>query len=450
MRVRGHALDDDADGATLVCTCQDVTDERAAEEARIRLVEEAVARRAADRARGRAELLAQASSILGSSFDVDVTFQRLAELLVGGAGTATWCAIDVIEPNGTERRVAAAHREADRAAEIMAIFDRLAANPILDWHGLLATPHDVRPRDLAELPEKERTVELASLGTRCVLVLPLTHRESALGALTLVRDVEGFGDADVLLAKDLAGRVGVALDNARLYHRTLQAIAARDEFLSVASHELRTPLAALVLQLANLQRSLHDGSPELTEARVGKAVHATNRLARLVEGLLDVSRGQGGHITLHREQCDLAQIARDVVERIGEEARSAGCEVGVKAPLPVIGLWDHLRIEQVIVNLLSNALKYGAGQPIVVEAEMQGDDARIAVRDSGIGIAEADAQRIFVRFERAVPWRHYAGLGLGLYIARQITEAHGGRIAVESEPGQGALFTVRLPRWMEA
>jgi len=119
--------------------------------------------------------------------------------------------------------------------------------------------------------------------------------------------------------------------------------------------------------------------------------------------------------------------------------------VAVTAPLPVVGMWDHLRMEQVVVNLLSNALKYGAGKPIVVEAEMHGEDAQLTVRDGGIGIAEVDAQRIFVRFERAVPWRHYAGLGLGLYIARQITEAHGGRISVESKPAEGALFTVRLP-----
>jgi PAS domain S-box-containing protein len=447
VRVRGRVLDDAAAAPTLVCTCQDVTDERAAEEGRVRLVEEEVARRAAERATRRAELLAHASSILGSSFDVDVTFQRLAELLVGPSGTATWCALDVIEPNGAERRIAGAHVDGERSTEVVALFERLAASHVLDWHALLAAPRDVRPLDLGAGNESTRP---GALGARWVLVLPLVHRDNTLGALTLARANDEFPDADVLLAKDLAARASVSLDNARLYHRTLEAIAARDEFLSVASHELRTPLAALVLQLANLQRSLQDGSTDLTATRVGKAVHATNRLARLVEGLLDVSRGKGGDITLHREQCDLAQIVRDVVERIGEEARNAGCEVGVKAPLPVVGLWDHLRIEQVVVNLLSNALKYGAGKPIVVEAEILGDDARLAVRDSGIGIADADAQRIFVRFERAVPWRHYAGLGLGLYIARQITEAHGGRIAVESKPGEGALFSVRLPRWLEA
>jgi PAS domain S-box-containing protein len=440
LRIRGRVLDEGAASPTLVCTCQDVTDERAAEDARIRLVAEEVARRAAERATRRAELLSGASSILGSSFDVDITFQDLAELLTGESGTATWCSVDVVETNGTERRVAGAHREPARGPEVLALFDRLAATAF-DWRALATSPSEVRVRDL----DGDRV-----LGARWVMLVPLSHRDTFLGALTLARATDAFSDADLLLAKDLGGRVSVSLDNARLYHRTLEAIAARDEFLSVASHELRTPLAALVLQLANLQRSLHDGSTELTETRVGKAVHATNRLARLVEGLLDVSRGQGGHITLHREQCDLAQIARDVVDRIGEEARNAGCEVGVKAPLPVVGLWDRVRMEQVVVNLLSNALKYGAGKPIVVEAEMQGDDARLAVRDSGIGIAEADTQRIFVRFERAVPWRHYAGLGLGLYIARQITEAHGGRIAVESQPGEGALFTVRLPRWLEA
>jgi PAS domain S-box-containing protein len=414
-------------------SCIDVTELREAREGLV------LAGRTAERAAGRAELLSHASSILGASFDVDVTFQRLAELLVS-SGTATWCALDVIEPNGVERRVAGAHAFRDRSEAVVALFERLGASHGVDGPRLLAG--NVRPLDLGPGDDSQRP---GSLGARWVLVVPLVHREGPLGALTLARAGEEFSDADVLLAKDLSTRASVSLDNARLYHRTLEAIGARDEFLSVASHELRTPLAALVLQLANLQRSIHDGKPDLVATRVAKAVHATTRLARLVEELLDVSRGKGGDITLHREHCDLAQIVRDVVERMGDHAKNAGCEVAVTAPLPVVGVWDHLRMEQVVVNLLSNALKYGAGKPIFVEAQMHGEDAQLTVRDGGIGIAEVDAQRIFVRFERAVPWRHYAGLGLGLYIARQIIEAHGGRISVESKPAEGALFTVRLP-----
>ncbi len=232
-----------------------------------------------------------------------------------------------------------------------------------------------------------------------------------------------------------------------------EAIRARDEFLSVASHELRTPLAALVLQLATLQKLFRSDEASESNTRVlgkiDKAVKSTRRLTTLVDGLLDVSRIATGRLALQTEVCDLALVAEDIVGRTADAARRAGCELEVHVDGPLPGVWDRLRLEQILENLLSNAIKYGAGKPVELCIRKTPAMATITVRDHGMGIPAADLERIFGQFERAVPTRNYGGLGLGLYITRQIVEAHGGTIHAQSEPGAGALFVVELPRRLE-
>lgn len=228
-----------------------------------------------------------------------------------------------------------------------------------------------------------------------------------------------------------------------------QAIHSRDEFLLVASHELRTPLSVLQLQLQSLQRSIDGLGPRDTADRVvaklGTAVRQTGRLHRLVESLLDVARITAGRLTLEPEEIDLARLARDVVERFGDDASRAGCSLQVDADVPVVGCWDRLRVEQVLTNLVSNAIKYAPGQPIEITVAMDTKKATLTVSDHGIGIESESLARIFGRFERAVPSQHYGGLGMGLYITREIVEAHGGLVRAISEPGRGATFTVELP-----
>ncbi|HET8540174.1 MAG TPA: PAS domain-containing sensor histidine kinase, partial [Anaeromyxobacter sp.] len=222
------------------------------------------------------------------------------------------------------------------------------------------------------------------------------------------------------------------------------AVAKRDEFLAVAGHELRTPLTALLFQTEALARGAGTLPPEAA-ARVSKLARSARRIARLVDDLLDVTRISVGRLTLERETVDLSELARDVVARHAEPGAAEASSLRLDAPRPVEGSWDPERIEQILEALVSNALKYGRGQPIDVRVESDGLTARIVVRDRGIGIAPEDQARVFERFERAASARHYGGLGLGLWIVRQVTEAHGGRIRVASRVGAGSTFTVELP-----
>ena len=229
------------------------------------------------------------------------------------------------------------------------------------------------------------------------------------------------------------------------------AVQMRDEFLSIASHELKTPLTPLLLQMQILLRALRTGgitsdSPEQLAGILEGAERQTRRFATLVEQLLDVSRIAAGRLELEVEKVDLAEVAASVAARFDAEIARSGSPFTLALDGPVIGRWDRLRLEQVIGNLLSNAIKYGAGKPIELRVDREGETARLVVRDRGIGIDPADQERIFRRFERAASSRTYAGLGLGLYVVRQIVEAHGGAVRVASAPGAGTAFTVELPR----
>jgi signal transduction histidine kinase len=226
------------------------------------------------------------------------------------------------------------------------------------------------------------------------------------------------------------------------------AVRVRDEFLSLASHELKTPLTSLMLQTQLLQQRQRRGEhlpPESVHRVLGQTARQTQRLARLVDDMLDISRLSAGKLALETEQFDLAELASDVVAKLGPQLSEAQCEVSVHAAEPVVGTWDRYRLEQVLTNLLTNAARYAAGKPVEVSVRRNGHGAELRVRDHGRGIAQEDQERIFRKFERAVGSREVSGLGLGLFIVREIVEMHGGTVRVESEPGQGAAFIVGLP-----
>lgn len=236
----------------------------------------------------------------------------------------------------------------------------------------------------------------------------------------------------------------------RLLDGLRQAVRARDEFLSIASHELKTPLTAMELQLGLLKK-LREAKPELrlSDEKIGKKLDTIERQAErltvLINNLLEVTRITSGRIDLKLEEVDLAQIIWTVLGQMRESIDQAGCLVSVYSRGRSVGLWDRPRIEALVANLLSNAIKYGAGKPIALSLESTPSSVLLQVLDHGIGISAEQQARIFERFERAVPEEHYGGFGLGLWIVRQITEAHHGTVRVESQLGEGSTFLVELP-----
>ncbi len=228
------------------------------------------------------------------------------------------------------------------------------------------------------------------------------------------------------------------------------ALILRDEFLSIASHEFRTPLSTLMTQIELINRLITQNTfveiPREKQLRlVSISKTQIQRLDRLVGDLLEVSRIRGGKALISREELDLSELVDQTLERYREQLLIAKCEVRLNLERPLRGNWDSMRTEEVIINLLTNAMKYGAGKPIQVVTRDDNGTAAIEIRDYGIGISKQDQERIFGRFERAASLKSYGGLGLGLYISKMFAEAQGGSIQVESEPGHGATFIVKLP-----
>ncbi len=396
--------------------------------------------------------LSEATIVLASSLDYEATLTQVARLAV--VSLADCCLVDMVQPDGAIRRLAGVHADATKQPLVDALVRSARVDPDaqVGVASVIRTGHtmvrsDVREEDflpgaaVAATHDEEHLRLLRAIGVRAFLCLPLLARGKVLGAMTFVSHApHRFGAVDLERAEELARRCALAIDNARLYREACDAVVAREEFLSVASHELRTPVQALQLSLRALERA---GQPQLATP-LARAKKQVGRLNALIETLLAVSRIATGHFTPIAEDVDLGQLAARVVSQCGEEARRAGCDLRVEAA-SVRMRCDRAKVEQALSNLVGNAIKYGAGKPVEVSVDTLDGTARMTVTDHGIGIAKEDVGRIFDRFERAVSVRHYGGLGLGLYIARGIAEAHGGKITVTSDPGSGSSFSLLLP-----
>ena len=406
----------------------------------------------AEAAESRARLLAEATALMTSTFDYEGVFGAVTQLCV--RTFADWAIIDLHEGNRTAR-LAAAHRDPGKEPLLRELAERDPAGagaPATTVRAsgapLLLSEQGVQEVRAHAIDDRHAEI-IERLGTRSVIVVPLVVRDTTLGALSLASASPGrFGPADLDAAAEIGRRAALAIDNARLLRETQRAVRLRDDFLSVASHELRTPITS---QLMTIERLLHARatgkplSPESIHRSLDRLKHGTDRLRRLTDELLDVTRIERGRIELNPVTVDLAALARQVVDDLKFDLGAAGCPTLIEAEDAVAGVWDASRLEQVITNLLTNALKFGPGQPIEIRVHNAGEVARLSVRDHGVGIDPARQPFVFDRFERAVSSRHYGGLGLGLYIARRIIQAHGGNVRVDSAPGQGSTFIVTLP-----
>ncbi len=278
------------------------------------------------------------------------------------------------------------------------------------------------------------------------LIVPLSSTDVSTGTLTLsfVGRDSPPGPTEISMAEDLAMQASAAIERARVHALTQTALSSRDDSFAAAAHELGNPLNALLLQVNAVIRTA--GLELRTLARIFAMERLIKQLVNLNHRMLDTSRLAPGQFQLRLENVDLTSVVQDVLANDADQLAWSKCSVSFSSPGPVIGRWDRLRLEQVVSNLVSNAMKYGYGGAISVSIEATSDLARLAVRDSGIGIAANDHERIFERFERAASVECSTSLGLGLWVVRQVVSALGGTVRVDSSLGAGATFTVELPR----
>jgi len=370
-------------------------------------------------------LLAQAGSVLSSSVADELNLHRFAQLV--SSSMADWCGIylatDVPDAGGGLTLAASAHRMGER--------NQLTARV------------GVPPESAGSAPVAR---ELVALGVRSGVCVPVAARAHQRGRLVLLSEERDLDAHDVETAHELARRLGLALDNAALYQEAHHAAHAREEFLSIASHELKTPLTSMTLLVDLVIGRGRRGValPELLPLMEQLRTQAT-QLGQLINVLLDRAHLGAGKLSLELAPVDLGTLVREVADRFAPELERQHTPLVLDVAGPVQGHWDRMRLEQVVTNLVSNAIKYGGGKPITVSVETRDARALLCVKDQGIGIAAESLRRLFAPFERAVSLRNYSGLGLGLYIVRMIAEAHRGCVYVESRVDEGSAFTVELP-----
>lgn len=416
-------------------------------------------RNRASAAENRQRLLAEISYVLAESLEYNCTLTRITELLV--PRFADVCVLHILNKDGQPPAVK--YKCGD--PEKQPLVHELVHNYLSDLEGPTVIAKVVRERRaylsakpskkwFHTLPKDKRHEQLLrDLAGQSLICVPIIAHGHVLGGLTFAtfRRDKPYRASDAIFCDEVAKRCAAAIFSAQLYADANNALQAREEFISIASHELKTPLTPLYLRLQTLslliKQHQKDASLVITKdlsPTVEACLDQTKRLVRLVDDLLDLSRIRLGKIILERSHVDLCEVVEQTAAQMA--ASQPRPRVSIRCQNRIVGNWDRRRIEQVVINLLSNAIKYGEGSPIDITIDAPTpDSAVLQVRDGGIGISAELKARIFERFERGVNPSRLTGLGLGLYITRQIVEAHEGKIEVESEVGKGSVFIVRLP-----
>jgi len=389
------------------------------------------------RNRNQLAVLSEASGILGSSLDYTTTINRAIQAAI--PKICDLCLVHLIKEGGAFRRLAAAHSDPRQAVNY---------GEWLDQQGYSKALRTGEVEIISEI----RDSELLKIGIQSSLSVPLVARNRTLGSLTLMMAESGrrLGSSDLWVAQEFASRTASAIDNALLYDEAQRAINVRDEFLMIASHELKTPITSLKMQLQLTRRGIHPESGAVPPAdqlfkTIDTSLTQVDRLTKLIEDMLDASRMQSGKLSFELGPVNLGEVIEEVLGRFSTELSSAKCQVVIETQPDIVGYWDKTRIEQVFINLISNAIKYAPGSSLSVIASRDADQAKVIVRDTGPGIAKEKQKNVFERFGRGTLDHNIVGLGLGLYICRQIVEAHGGTIGVYSSEGEGSAFVIELP-----
>ncbi len=304
--------------------------------------------------------------------------------------------------------------------------------------------------DMKKTLKKEHWVFLDRFRIHSLMAVPLKLKDKVIGVISVYRDdtPESYTEEDVLFVQAFAGHAAQAIENARLHRISQEAIRTREEFLLMATHELNTPLTALILSIETITR-LNEKSADPQNEKFTKLIsimdNQVTRLRKIVQTLVGFLKAKSGRIDLKIESVELNQLVTEVESRLKMQLESTTSKIIHGKTEPVTGLWDRFWLEQVVGNLLANAIKYGNGKPIHIDIENLRDQARFTVRDEGIGIDPDKMDVIFEPFERAVSVSNYGGFGIGLYVVKRMTEEMGGQIQVTSQAGKGSAFSLELP-----
>jgi PAS domain S-box-containing protein len=451
--------DDKGNIVGVVLVFRDVTERMQAEQEREDLLKsEQRARASAEAATHRLAFLAEASEVLSSSLDYQTTLGSVTRLAV--PEMADWCAVDLATESGILERLAVAHvdpAKVEWAHELQRRFPPNPNSPTGAYKVLRTGQPEFYPTITEEMMQasgvsEEQLKIVREIGFTSAIVAPMSTQDRTLGVLTLVSAESGkhYDEEDVTLVRDLARRAANAVENARLYNNAESAIRARDHFVSVASHELKTPLSSLIGYTQLVQRRTRQTGTisERDSATLDNVVKQARRLDRMVNSLLDLSRIETGQLSIESEPVDVCDFARRVVQEVRPTFEERYTLELNCPPGQLIVEGDELRLEQVLQNLIQNAAKYSPeGGPVTVTVEHKEQEKQvcIAVADKGIGIPQDSQQRLFSRFFRAPNAQMISGMGIGLYVVKEIVTLHGGTINVESKQGEGSTFTVCLP-----
>jgi signal transduction histidine kinase len=401
-----------------------------------------------------AELLSDASRVLSSTLDYEKTLEAVARLAVGDI--SDWCTVDLVDPDGAIRQAVVAHVDEERIKWAKELGKRYPS----DYGGLTGVGQVIRtgrPEIYPDITDEmlaasardpEHLAILRELRFKSALIVPMIARGRTLGALTLVSTEKGrsFGDADLALATELATRSALAIDNAQLYRSALAASEAKSAFLATMSHELRTPLNAIIGYQSLLKEGI-DGPLNDSQLNQLKRIRASaDHLLALIDEVLTFSRVEAGREVVRREEVSLRSIVDEALTMIAPLADVKG--LALRADGEDVRLYtDGGKVRQILLNLLSNALKFTDSGEIVISSHSDAERVTVSVIDTGIGIAAENLERIFDPFwqveQRST--RKVGGTGLGLSVSRTLARLIGGDIRAESELGKGSTFTLTLP-----